>query len=192
MPPAFRTAHDPDIPGYDGFPISTSADDLVLTPGSHCTGDCPNGPSCECYHEITSHFQIGRQAYGAKDVGGSMVYAGGHCHAPACIFIELYVNATGTPELLCRQVSLYGKGDVAVDRFDEAGYVTLPPCLWGSAEEGLLPPVYLPPGTPMYSVQRTRNTHVGHTGQMASWQMRGVPFAVEVEAPPRSAEVVEA
>ena len=43
-------------------------------------------------------------------------------------------------------------------------------------------------------VQRTRNTHVGHTGQMASWQMRGVPFAVEVEAPPRSrsAEVVEA
>ena len=106
------------------------------------------------------------------------------------------MNATGTPELLCRQVSLYGKGDVAVDRFDEAGYVTLPPCLWGSAEEGLLPPVYLPPGTPMYSVQRTRNTHVGHTGQMASWQMRGVPFAVanpnQVEAPPRSAEVVEA
>ena len=48
----------------------------------------------------------------------------------------------------------------------------------------------------MYSVQRTRNTHVGHTGQMASWQMRGVPFAVanpnQVEAPPRSAEVVEA
>ena len=33
----------------------------------------------------------------------------------------------------------------------------------------------------MYSVQRTRNTHVGHTGQMASWQMRGVPFAVQVQ-----------
>ena len=30
----------------------------VLTPGSHCTGDCPHGPSCECYHEITSHFQV--------------------------------------------------------------------------------------------------------------------------------------
>ena len=44
----------------------------------------------------------------------------------------------------------------------------------------------------MYSIQRTRNTHVGHTGQMASWQMRGVPFAVEAEAPRRSPDVVEA
>ena len=52
--------------------------------------------------------------------------------------------------------------------------------------------VYLAPGTPMYSVQRTRNTHVGHTGQMASWQMRGVPFALEAEAPRRSPDVVEA
>ena len=77
------------------------------------------------------------------------------------------------------QVSLYGKGNVGVDRFDEAGYVALPPCLWGGEEEGLQPPVYLKPNTPMYSVQRTANTHVGHTGQMASWQMRGVPFEVK-------------
>ena len=33
-----------------------------------------------------------------------MVYAGGHCHAPACLSIELYMNGSGTPELLCRQV----------------------------------------------------------------------------------------
>jgi hypothetical protein len=29
----------------------------------------------------------------------------------------------------------------------------------------------------MFSITHTWNTHVGHTGQMASWQMRGVPFA---------------
>ena len=193
VPPAFRGVRDPDIPGYEGFPISTSADDLVLTPGSHCTGDCPHGPTCACYHQITSHFEMktGSSSRGSP-AAASMVYAGGHCHAPACLSIELYMNNTGTPELLCRQVSLYGKGDVAVDRFDEAGYVILPPCLWGTAEEGLQPPVYLAQGTPMYSIQRTRNTHVGHTGQMASWQMRGVPFAVEAEAPRWSPDVVEA
>ena len=31
--------------------------------------------------------------------------------------------------------------------------------------------------TPMYSITHTWNKYVGHTGQMASWQMRGVPFA---------------
>ncbi|KAH8060774.1 hypothetical protein JL721_8991 [Aureococcus anophagefferens] len=92
----------------------------------------------------------------------SMIYAGGHCHAPACISIELYKNDTGTPELLCRQVSVYGEGDAA-DKFDE--------------DEGLEPPVFLGENTPMFSITHTWNTHVGHTGQMASWQMRGVPFA---------------
>ena len=29
----------------------------------------------------------------------------------------------------------------------------------------------------MFSITHTWNTYVGHTGQMASWQMRGVPFA---------------
>ena len=95
VPPAFRGARDPDIPGYEGWPVSTTAADLKLTPGSHCRGDCPSGPSCTCHHEITSHFVMG---------GASMIYAGGHCHAPACLSIELYMNSSGTPELLCRQV----------------------------------------------------------------------------------------
>ena len=102
-----------------------------------------------------------------------MIYAGGHCHAPSCIGIELYRNDSGTPQLLCNQTSVYGKGAVHLDRFDEAGYVLLPPCLWGSAEEGLEPPSWLPAGTPMYSLKRNRNTRSGHFGEMASWQMRG-------------------
>ena len=88
--------------------------------------------------------------------------------------IELWKNDTGKPELLCRQASKYGKGDVKGDKFDELGYIVLPPCLWGDKSEGLEPPVYLPTGTPMFSIKRNRNTYVGHTGEMASWQMRGV------------------
>ena len=55
------------------------------------------------------------------------------------------------------------------------------------ASEGLESPVWLPPGTPMYSVKRNRNTWAGHYGEMASWQMRGVNFpaaSAEVGAPP--------
>ena len=74
--------------------------------------------------------------------------------APSCLSIELWKNDTGTPELLCRQVSKYGQGHVTGDKFDELGYVVLPPCLWGAKSEGLEPPVYLPPGTPMFSIKR--------------------------------------
>ena len=30
----------------------------------------------------------------------------------------------------------------------------------------------------MYSIKRNFNTHMGHYGEMASWQMRGVNFPV--------------
>jgi len=165
IPPAFRTATDPDIPGYPGWPVSTKGD-MHLTPGSSCTGDCPDGPDCECIHTITYHWTM-------KDA--RMIYAGGHCHAPSCISIELWNNATGTPQLLCNQSSIYGKGNVEADKFDEEGYVALPPCLWGE-EAGLNKPVWLNGTTPMISIKRNRNTRAGHFGEMASWQMRGVPF----------------
>ena len=65
---------------------------------------------------------------------------------------------------------------MANDKFDEAGYVVLPPCLWGSEEEGLEPAVWLPANTPMVSIKKNHNTNAGHYGEMASWQMRGVNF----------------
>ena len=168
IPPAFRRPSDPPIPGYPHWPASTKGN-LHPTPGTTCTGDCPDGPDCECVHTITYHW---------KWEGLALIYAGGHCHAPSCISIELYKNhsATGQLELLCHQGALYGQGNVSHDRFDEEGYVALPPCLWGSKEEGLLPPVYLEPGTQLYAVKKNRNTHAGHYGEMASWQCRGVPF----------------
>ena len=56
--------------------------------------------------------------------------------------------------------------------YDEEGYLALPPCLWGD-DEGLAPSVLLPPGAQVYSVKKNKNTHTGHYGEMASWQMRG-------------------
>ena len=76
------------------------------------------------------------------------------------------------PELLCRQASKYGKGDVKGDKFDELGYIVLPPCLWGP-DAGLEPSVLLPPHTELVSIKQNFNTRMGHYGEMASWQMRG-------------------
>jgi len=167
IPPAFRRAGDPPIPGYPQIGISTPGA-LHLTPGTTCTGGCPDGDDCDCVHTITMNWVMSN---------ARMLYAGGHCHAPSCISIELYRNDTGTPELLCLQRSLYGQGNVTGDKFDEAGYVVLPPCLWSDeAGEGLAPSSWLPANTPMYSVKRNRNTWAGHYGEMASWQMRGVAF----------------
>lgn len=53
----------------------------------------------------------------------------------------------------------------------EEDYLWLPPCQWGSAEEGLLPPPVMSPDTNFTSVKYTNNT-VAHSGVMAIWQGR--------------------
>ena len=166
IPPAFRKPGVP-IPGYPNYPLGKP------TPGTTCTGSCPTpahpdsfGDDCECVHTITYHWNISSKR---------LLYAGGHCHAPSCIDIRLFRNDSGTPQLLCRQASKYGQGDFVHDKWDEAGYITLPPCLWGD-DEGLDAAPWLPDNTPVFSIKRNRNTHLGHFGEMASWQMRGVDF----------------
>ena len=166
IPPAFRKPGVP-IPGYPNYPLGKP------TPGTTCTGSCPTpdhpdafGDDCECVHTITYHWNISSKR---------LLYAGGHCHAPSCIDIRLFRNDSGTPQLLCRQASKYGQGDFVHDKWDEAGYITLPPCLWGD-DEGLDAAPWLPDDTPVFSIKRNRNTHLGHFGEMASWQMRGVDF----------------
>eukprot|EP00928_Gymnodinium_smaydae_P061805 TRINITY_DN4579_c0_g3_i1.p1 TRINITY_DN4579_c0_g3~~TRINITY_DN4579_c0_g3_i1.p1 ORF type:complete len:919 (+),score=147.86 TRINITY_DN4579_c0_g3_i1:333-2759(+) len=163
IPPAFAKPGE-TLLGYPGWPLNKP------TPGTTCTGTCPDGPDCECEHTIVFHWD---------SPGMRLLYAGGHCHAPSCISIELYRNDTGTPSLLCRQLPYYGQGNFPKDKFDEAGYVVLPPCLWGSKEEGLEPSQWLPKGTPLISIKKNRNTDIGHFGEMASWQMRGVNFPDE-------------
>ena len=159
IPPAFARPGIP-IPGYPDWPLNKP------TPGTHCNGTCPDGPDCECYHEIT---------YRWESPNMRLVYAGGHCHAPSCISLELFRNDTGELELLCGQYPVYGQGNVSADKYDEAGYIALPPCLWGD-EGDLDPTTLLPEGTPLVSIKRNRNTHLGHFGEMASWQMRGTSF----------------
>jgi len=72
----------------------------------------------------------------------------------------------------------YGNGTGANSisgMYDEAGYLSLPPCLWGD-EPGLEPTILLPKNTELVSIKKNRNTRVGHFGEMASWQMRGVNY----------------
>jgi hypothetical protein len=169
IPPAFAKPGFP-VPGYPGWPANKP------TPGTTCTGTCPDGPDCECFHEIHFKWNVGTEQeahvpLNTTDNAMYLIYAGGHCHAPSCLGIELYRNDTG--EKLCSQEPIYGKGDVLHNKWDEADYVTLPPCLWGH-DEGLAKPVRLPIGTPLLSIKRNKNTHFGHFGEMASWQMRAV------------------
>ncbi|VDI62037.1 Hypothetical predicted protein [Mytilus galloprovincialis] len=160
IPPAFALPGKP-IPGYNNWPLNTP------TPGTKCTGNCPSGDDCECVHTIEFKWTVSNIR---------LIYAGGHCHAPACIAMELYRNDTGHEmELLCRQVPVFGKGNIKENKYDEAGYIALPPCLWGD-DTGLEPSVLLPKNTPMVAIKHNRNTKVGHFGEMASWQMRGVNF----------------
>lgn len=160
IPPAFARPGHP-IVGYPDWPINKP------TPGTSCTGTCPDGPDCECVHTITYHWTVSNIR---------LIYAGGHCHAPSCLSIELYHNLTGTPKLLCRQLPKYGQGNFPKDKWDEAGYVTLPPCLWSDEDPSLEDTVWLPADTPLISIKKNNNTHLGHFGEMASWQMRGVNF----------------
>ena len=41
--------------------------------------------------------------------GVNLIYAGGHCHAPTCISMELYNADTG--KLLCHHSPVYGQSD---------------------------------------------------------------------------------
>jgi len=165
IPPAFATKAEPIIPGYDGYPVGK------LTPGTTCTGSCPDGADCECVHTITYNHTVSNMR---------LIYAGGHCHAPACIGLWLYRNDPGHEmELLCHQQPVYGQGHVdeatGGDKYDEAGYLALPPCLWGD-DEGLEKSLLLPPNTELVSIKKNKNTVTGHYGEMASWQMRGFSF----------------
>lgn len=160
IPPAFRRNNIP-IPGYPNWPENK------MTPGTSCTGTCPDGPDCECIHTIVYKWTVSNMR---------LIYAGGHCHAPSCISLELYRNDTGHEmELLCAQIPVYGTGNITHDKYDEAGYVSIPPCLWGD-DKGLEPSILLPENTPVVSIKKNRNTKMGHFGEMASWQMRGVNF----------------
>ena len=132
-------------------------------------------PAEECVQEITAHWQVKSMSLGdhgepypSNATGIKLIYAGGHCHAPSCISLDLYNADTG--DLLCSQKPTFGTGTKI---FNEKGYIAIPPCLWGSEDEGLIEPIFLPANANLTSIKLNNNTY-SHYGEMASWQMRGV------------------
>jgi hypothetical protein len=132
-------------------------------------------PPSECVHAITARWTVGQHQFTpsvdkSKYRGIKLIYAGGHCHAPACISMELYNEDTG--KLLCRQEPVIGTG---TEIFNEEGYIAIPPCLWSEngQNQGLLEPDILTWDTNLMAIKRNNNTNK-HYGEMASWQMRGI------------------
>lgn len=58
-------------------------------------------------------------------------------------------------------------------RFNEAGYIAIPDCLWGSAEHGLEAPRNLT-GVPLF-ILKTANATRAHYGEMAGGQAFTIP-----------------
>eukprot|EP00005_Dracoamoeba_jomungandri_P011599 CAMPEP_0174265228 /NCGR_PEP_ID=MMETSP0439-20130205/25700_1 /TAXON_ID=0 /ORGANISM="Stereomyxa ramosa, Strain Chinc5" /LENGTH=693 /DNA_ID=CAMNT_0015351583 /DNA_START=91 /DNA_END=2172 /DNA_ORIENTATION=+ len=137
--------------------------------GEYDVMKCPESTSPEdCEHSITARFKVSDMIKDQQGKGINLVYAGGHCHAPSCISMELFNADTG--ELICKQTPIFGKSN---HTFDEEGYIAIPPCLWGPEEEGLQPPTFLSYDTNLNSV-KINNATYNHYGEMASWQMRAV------------------
>lgn len=160
-------------------------------PGGNPTGcrhieyDVPKAPAGtpleERIHTVRSTWQVKDMLYTCdqqKDYycadparaadGVLLVMAGGHCHTPACIDLTLMNADTG--ELLCIIRPHTGSSGKA---HDEPAYIWLPPCQWGTAEEGLQKPPLLKLDTNLTSVKRANSTYA-HPGVMAIWQMRAV------------------
>jgi hypothetical protein len=55
------------------------------------------------------------------------------------------------------------------ERFNEPGFIYQPPCLWGSPEYGLEPPVNVQ-GRTLFA-KKTADATYGHHGEMAWLQM---------------------
>jgi len=96
-----------------------------------------------------------------------LVAAHFHCHAPTCLSVALYNNATG--ELICEERPIYGGNGLNNPGFDEPGFITQPPCLWGDEAYGLSPPPSMS-GVTLHAV-KTANATYGHHGEMAWMQM---------------------
>jgi len=119
---------------------------------------CPPGtPVEQCTHEITGTVTVPGTDY-------HVAAAHYHCHAPTCLALEVWNNLTG--ELLCREEPYHGRGTdlkPGGNKYDQAGYIYQPPCLWG------LPPLEPPPlvsGVPLIVKAFTNNTYAHH-GEMA-------------------------
>jgi hypothetical protein len=141
----------------------------------------PGTPPSESVHTVSQDFTVAATLGADVNVephrANSQVLllrASTHCHAPSCINETLYNLDTG--EVICYNAPLYGHGSwpKSGQSFDEQEYAAgIPPCYWGSEEDGLAPPPRLNLTTRLRSVKHCNNTYY-HLGVMAQWQMRGM------------------
>ena len=101
---------------YNKYNVTSSGrPEGVPTPGTVCTGaDCPGGADCACAHVIERHWTPQPTDFGYADNGGDgigmrLLYAGGHCHAPACLRLDLFRNDTGEARLSATRGSGSGR-----------------------------------------------------------------------------------
>ena len=164
---------------------------IAMGSGEYDVPKCaPGTPVSQCVHEIRAEARLAdlvssdcnpRSGLNALSpackkgsVGFKPTFLGGHCHAPTCLSMELWNKDTG--ELICRNVPTWGTrraNATGLHRFDEMGYLALPPCLWSDTHPGLPNPPLLKWDTVLYSVKRTNSTY-GHTGEMSRWQGHGL------------------
>jgi len=158
---------------------------LIGSPWEFDVPKCADGvPGCSLVDGTWTH-----TVTGSKYNNERMVYLNFHCHAPTCLMMSVYAcpigtslqdcaNATSVADaeargytLLCRQEPVHGgTGDHRENgtHFDEAGYIAIPDCLWGSTDQGLEPPLNLT-GVPLFII-KTSNATIGHYGEMAGGQ----------------------
>jgi len=129
----------------------------------------PNDPSrlnCTYYEDVWCG-----QIADVEEAGGffELLNMAFHQHSPALIDGEL-INVE-TNKTICKGVPT--KGTKVGEPLNELGYgVGIPPCVWGSVEEGLPAAPVLHVSTPLRIVGRYNNT-VPHYGVMSQWQGRG-------------------
>ena len=126
----------------------------------------PNRLNCTYYQDVWCGQIADVEKAGGYFVLLNMAF---HQHSPALIDGEL-INAE-TNETICKGTPI--KGSKVGKIFNELSYgIAIPPCVWGSAEEGLPTPPVLHISTPLRIVARYNNT-VPHYGVMSQWQGRG-------------------
>eukprot|EP00040_Diaphanoeca_grandis_P018294 m.96161 g.96161 ORF g.96161 m.96161 type:complete len:848 (-) comp26871_c0_seq2:157-2700(-) len=125
-------------------------------------------PGCSIENGTWVHTVIGVQRFPR----GNLIAAHFHCHAPTCMSFSIANNDTG--EVYCIAYPTYG-GDNSqaphakdTHKFQEEGFIAVPPCLFGSAEFGLDPSPQLD-GVLLRIVKRSNATY-GHHGEMAHGQ----------------------
>jgi hypothetical protein len=139
----------------------------IGSPVEYDVPQCPSGTATDaCIHTITGTFDVGLPSDDGKTM--RLVAAHFHCHAPSCLSVELYNNRTG--KLLCRETPIYGHSRQSHgDKFEEPGFIAVPPCLWGDVEHGLeSPPVVS--GERLHAI-KTANSTYGHHGEKAWLQV---------------------